>query len=329
TLSSGAGRLRLTNYGATVLELSVPDRHGTLADVVLGLPSVDHYFAEHPFVGCVVGRMANRVAEGAFSLEDTSYRLARNDGDHHLHGGWRGFHKRVWGAEPIEAPEEPAVRFRYVSPDGEEGYPGNLDVLVTYRLTRSGDLHVEMEATTDRTTLVNLAQHNYWNLGGPESADIRDHELTLFASRYTPGAPVVPTGRVEAVAETPFDFTRGKRLGDDLLTVGAQPPGFDHNFVVDGVPGTLRPVARLVHPQSGRVLWLESDQPGVQLYTGNFLNGLPGKGRIYERYAGVCLETQAFPNAINVPGWREQVILRPGQRYRHRMACRFSTMAAA
>lgn len=337
TLSSGGVLLRVSNYGASVLELHVPDRHGTLADVVLGLPGIDRYFGEHPFVGCVVGRVANRIADGAFTLEGTPYRLARNDGSHHLHGGRRGFDKVVWAAEPIDAPEGPAVRFRYASPDGDEGYPGNLEALVTYRLTRSGELQVDMEATTDRTTLVNLAQHNYWNLAGPDASDIRDHELTLFASHYTPGAPVVPTGRIEAVAETPFDFTWGKRLGDDLLSVGGQPPGFDHNFVVDGrsceprsqgEPGTLRPVARLVHPSSGRVLWLESDQPGVQLYTGNFLYGLPGKGQRYGRYAGVCLETQAFPNAINVPDWREQVILRPGQRYRHRMVCRFSTLAA-
>lgn len=325
TLQAGATRLRLLSYGATVLELHVPDRRGEPADVVLGLVSVDRYFEEHPFLGCVVGRVANRIAGGAFDLGGMGHRLVQNDGPDHLHGGRRGFDKVVWAAEPTGAAEGPAVTLRYSSPDGDEGYPGKLEAEVTYGLTASGDFHVTMEATADRTTLVNLAQHNYWNLAGSEAADILDHELTLFAGRYTPGAPVVPHGRIEPVAGTPFDFTRGKRLGEDLLAAGGQPPGFDHNFVVDGEPGTLRPVARLVHPPSGRVLWLESDQPGVQLYTGNFLEALPGKGRAYGRYAGVCLETQAFPNAINVPAWADQVVLQAGARYRHRMVCRFST----
>jgi aldose 1-epimerase len=194
-----------------------------------------------------------------------------------------------------------------------------------YTLTNQDELRVEMRATTDRTTLVNMAHHSYWNLAGHDSGTILDHELTLYADRYTPGTPMVPDGRVLAVAATPFDFTTARRIGRDISAAGGNPTGYDHNFVVSGEPDQLRPVARLRDPRSGRVMDVTADQPGVQFYTGNFLDGShQGKGATYVQYAGLCLETQAFPNAINVPAWQDQVILEPGQPYRHVMVHAFS-----
>ncbi|HEY3496893.1 MAG TPA: aldose epimerase family protein, partial [Polyangiaceae bacterium] len=217
------------------------------------------------------------------------------------------------------------LRFRYVSKDGEEGYPGTVTAQTTYTLTNQNELRVEMVATTDKTTLVNMAHHSYWNLGGHASGTIEDHELSLQATEYTPGDPMVPTGQVRKVAGTPFDFTSAKPVGKDLAKTGGNPVGYDHNFVVSGEAHRLRPVARLKDPKSGRVLTLEADQPGVQFYSGNFLDGsLTGKGAKYVKHAGLCLETQKFPNSINVPAWQNEVILEPGQTYKHLMIHRFS-----
>jgi len=319
---------KITNYGAILTELHVPDRNGTLADIVLGYESLDGYLARHPYFGAIVGRVANRIANAAFTLEGTRYALAANDRPHHLHGGTRGWDKVVWAAAMADTPAGPALELTYASADGEEGYPGTVMAKVVYTLTNADELKVEMEATTDRTTLVNLAHHSYWNLGGQGSGTILDHELTLFAAAYTPGTPMVPDGRVEPVAGTPFDFTTAKPVGRDLARTGLSPAGYDHNFVVDGDPNRLRPVARVKDPKSGRVMAVSADRPGVQFYTGNFLDGsAKGKGATYGRHAGLCLETQAFPNAMNVPEWRDQVTLRPDQPYRHVMIHAFSTVA--
>jgi aldose 1-epimerase len=318
---------KITNYGAIVTELHVPDKAGTLADIVLGFDTLDGYLKGSPYFGAIVGRVANRIRNAEFTLEDKHYVLDANDKPHHLHGGKKGWDKVVWTAKPVDTAEGPALELTYVSKNGEEGYPGNVSARTVYTLTNNNELRVEMQATTDETTLVNMAHHSYWNLGGHDSGTIRDHELTLYADQYTPGSPMVPYGDIKPVKGTPFDFTRSKAIGRDLEAAGGKPIGFDHNFVVNGDADAMRPVARLRDPKSGRVLTLEADQPGVQFYSGNFLDGsITGKGgAVYGQYTGVCLETQKFPNAINVPAWKDQVILRPGQTYKHTMVHRFTT----
>jgi aldose 1-epimerase len=316
---------RITNYGAIVTELHVPDKAGRLADIVLGFEKLDGYVKGHPYFGAIVGRVANRIMNAGFTLEGRSYQLEANDKPHHLHGGRKGWDKAVWSARALDTADGQALELTYVSRDGEEGYPGTVTARAVYTLTNADELKVEMQATTDTTTLVNLAHHSYWNLGGHNSGTILDHELTLNADQYTPGTPMVPDGRIFPVKGTPFDFTTAKRIGAELKQAGGTPIGYDHNFVVNGEPNQLRPVARLKDPKSGRVMTLSADQPGVQFYTGNFLDGSTrGKGTSYVQYAGLCLETQKFPNAINVPAWRDQVILRPGQVYRHVMVHAFS-----
>jgi len=318
---------RVTTYGATLVGLEAPDRDGKLADVVLGFDDLEGYRAGGQYFGCTVGRVANRIRNGAFELEGRRYPVATNNGAHHLHGGAKGWDKVVWTAEAMDTAEGPALRLAYVSPHGEEGYPGTVAVTCLYTLTWKNELRVAMRATTDAVTLINLAHHSYWNLGGHDAGPITDHELTLFAQAYTPGDPLVPTGEVAEVSGTPFDFTTPKPIGRDVAAAGGDPVGYDHNFVVDGEPRALRPVARLADPRSGRVLTLEADQPGVQFYSGNYLDGsVRGKGgKAYPHRGGVCLETQAFPNAINVPAWRDQVIVRPDTPYQHLMVHRFTT----
>ena len=316
---------RITNYGATLTELHVPDRAGAFADVVLGFEDLDGYRKGTAYFGAIVGRVANRIMNAGFELEGQRYSLAANDRPHHLHGGRTGWDKVVWNARPIDTADGPALELTYVSKDGEEGYPGTVTAKTVYTLTNKNELKIEMEATTDKTTLVNMAHHSYWNLGGHNSGTILDHELMLNADHYTPGTPMVPDGRVVPVKGTPFDFTTAKSVGRDLNQTGGKPIGYDHNFVVNGAPNQLRPVARLKDPKSGRVMTVAADQPGVQFYTGNFLDGsAKGKGATYVQHAALCLETQKFPNAINVPAWRDQVILRPGQTYRHLMIHTFT-----
>jgi aldose 1-epimerase len=318
--------LKATNYGATVTELFVPDRQGKLADVVLGFDNLAGYETGGAFFGATVGRVANRIRGAKFLLDGKTIQLVASDPPHSLHGGKKGWDKVVWSAETLESPEGPAVVFTYVSKDGEEGYPGSVTARTTYTLTHQNEFKVVMEATTDKPTLVNMAHHSYWNLAGFAAGTILEHELTLFADNYTPGDPIVPTGAVKPVKGTPYDFTTAKAVGRDLSATGSKPPGYDNNWLVNGDPHALRPVARLRDPKSGRVLTLEADQPGVQLYTGNYLDGkTPSKGgRSPAQYGALCLETQKVPNSINVPAWKNEVILRPGQAYKHVMIHRFS-----
>jgi aldose 1-epimerase len=323
--------LEVTNYGATVTSLHVPDRFGRLADVVLGFDDLESYLRHDAYFGAIVGRVANRIRDGVFQLEGKRYELAINDPPHHLHGGRKGWSHQLWAAAPHDSARGPSLELRYTSPDGDEGYPGRVEASVQYTLTHENALIVEMRARTDRTTIVNMAHHSYWNLAGCNPAgqaapNALDHELSLDAEFYTPGDPIVPVGDLARVANTPFDFRGPKLVGRDLAQLGNEPLGYDHNWVVNGVPGALRRVARLRHPASGRTLALEADAPGVQFYSGNYLNGsLVGKGgRRYQKHAGVCLETQAFPNSVNVPEWEGQVILTPEREYSHVMVHRFS-----
>jgi aldose 1-epimerase len=315
--------VKITNYGAIVTEVHVPDRSGQLADVVLGFDEVDSYVKKSPYFGAIVGRVANRIKNATFVLDGKTIHLNPNNPPNHLHGGTRGWDKRLWKAAPKQRPDGPSLKLTYVSPDGEESYPGTVSASVTYTLTNDNALRVEMRATTDRPTLVNMAHHSYWNLAG--GGTILDHQLTIPADTFTPGDPIVPDGTIKAVKGTPFDFTSAKPIGRDLEAAGGKPIGFDHNWIVNGDPHRLRVVARLKDPRSGRVMTLSADQPGLQFYSGNYLDGSNrGKGVAQVQHAGLCLESQKFPNAINVPGWRDQVILRPGQVYRHTMIHQFT-----
>ncbi len=322
--------LKVTNYGTIITELHVPDKAGKLADIVLGYESLEQYVKASPYFGATAGRIANRIKNAQFQLEGKTYKLAANNGPHSLHGGVKGWDKVVWDAETSEPESGPEIKFSYLSKDGEEGFPGNVKATVTYALTNKNELVVKMEAVTDKTTIVNMAHHTYWNLAGHAAGSIADHELTLFADEYTPSAPVpnadpVPDGKVKPVKGTFYDFTVAKTIGKDLQAVGGKPIGFDDNWIVRGEPATLRPAARVKDPKSGRVLSLDADQPGVQFYSGKFLDGSnKGKGATYQQYNGFCLETQKFPNAISVPAWKDQVILKPGQTYKHTMVHRFS-----
>ena len=328
TLTNDRGLIaRISTYGAIVVELHVPDRDGRLADVALGFDALDDYVRWPLYFGATVGRVGNRIADAAFELDGRRYDLFANHGRHHLHGGRRGWDKRVWSAVATETPEGPSLRLTLESPDGEEGYPGTVKATTRYTLTAANELAIEMTATTDVTTSVNMVHHTYFNLRGTDG-DVLDHDLQLFADAYTPGMP--PDGRVVPTRATPFDFTTPKPIGRDAAAAGSPgggaPAGYDSNWIVTGDPAALRPVARLVEPESGRVLSLRANQPGVQFYSGVFLDGSThGKGRAHTLSSGLCLEPQAFPNAINVPGWRDQVTLQPGQTYRHEAIFGFTT----
>ena len=331
TLTNKNGlQMKVSNYGTIITELHVPDKAGKLADIVLGYNTVDEYVKATPYFGATVGRIANRIKGAEFKLDGKSYKLAANNGPHNLHGGKKGWDKVIWDAETAETPDGPEIRFKYTSKDGEEGFPGTVLASVVYALNNKNELVVTMGATTDKPTIVNMAHHTYWNLGGQGSGSIKDHELTIFADQFTPSAPVangdpVPDGSVKPVKGTPYDFTKAKTIGKDLEAVGGKPIGFDHNWIVNGDLNKLRPNAKVKDPKSGRVLTLEADQPGLQFYSGKFLDGSnKGKGSTYNQYDGFCLETQKYPNAINVPAWKDQVILKPGQTYKHVMVHRFS-----
>jgi aldose 1-epimerase len=327
TLRNGRGIVaRVTNLGAALTELHVGDRHGRMADVVLGFDSVEGYVETRRFFGATVGRNANRIDRGRFALGGRQYSLACNDPPHHLHGGACGWDKVIWDAVDGGGTAGTAITFRHASMDGEEGYPGAVHAQVRYALVRDDELVIRMSARCSAPTLVNMAHHSYWNLAGHCHGSALDHELLLHADEFTPGAPIVPDGRIHPVAGTPFDFTRMKRIGLEIDSVGPGPAGYDHNFVVRGRPGKLRSVARLRDPASGRTLTLSANQPGVHFYSGNMLDGsIVGKGgAVYGHRSGVCLETQCCPNAINVPAWRDQVVLEPGMGYEHAMVHRFS-----
>jgi aldose 1-epimerase len=325
TLTNAKGAFaKITNYGAIITDLQMPDKTGKLGSVVLGLDDVDTYVKKSPYFGATAGRVANRIKDATFMLDGKQYKLNANDPPHHLHGGKKGWDKVIWDAEPKETKDGPSLKLTHVSKDGEENYPGTVTATTLYTLTNDNELRVDMSATTDKPTLINMAHHSYWNLAG--GGTILDHELTIPADSYTPGEGLVPTGTVKPVKGTPFDFTTAKPIGKDVKAAGGKPVGYDHNWVVNGEPHQLRVVAKLKDPKSGRVMTISADQPGLQFYSGNFLDGTTkGKGVTHEHWGGLCLESQKFPNSINVPAWRDQVILKPGQTYKHTMGHKVTT----
>ena len=329
---TGAGGMvaRISDYGATLTELWVPDRTGALGDVVLGFDSLRPYLETTYYLGATMGRVANRIANARFTLDGHGYVLAANRPPHHLHGGVRGFDKRLWRARVLG---DSSVAFTYTSPNGEEGYPGTVRVTITYTLTPRNALRVDFAATTNRATPINLTNHTFFNLGDAGTATILDHVLTLRASRYTAvDASLIPTGVIAPVAGTPLDFTRPRRIGDRIDELRAVANGYDHNFVLDGAPrtGALALAARVEEPRSGRVLEIHTTEPGMQLFTGNRFDGaLTGVGgRVLVRHAGIALETQHFPDSINHPEF-PSVVLRPGKPFRSTTIYGFSTADAS
>ena len=316
---------KITNYGTIITELHVPDRRGQLGNIVLGFDNLKQYLGGNPsYLGCTAGRVANRTAKGRFRLDGKKHQLAVNNGPHHLHGGVTGFDKVVWAAEILPG-KEAAVAFTYLSPDGEEGYPGNLAVAVVMTLTNRDELRIDYTATTDRATPVNLTNHSYFNLAG--GGNVLGHELKIAAKAYTPvDATSIPTGKLAPVAGTAFDFTRTKPIGRDFARLTERPIGYDHNFVLNGGGQRLSPCATVYEPTTGRVMEVLTTEPGVQFYTGNWLDGTqcgPG-GLYYTQHSGLCLETQHFPDSLNHPKF-PSVILRPGQTYLQTTIHKFST----
>lgn len=326
---------KVMSYGGTIVSLKTPDRAGKLEDVVLGFDDLEGYLKTKSYFGALIGRYANRIARGRFTLDGVEYQLATNDGANHLHGGVRGFDKVVWNVRPLNAHHGSALEITYFSRDGEEGYPGNLSLRVVYALNDENELKVDYSATTDRDTVVNLTQHSYFNLAGAGSRDILDHMLWIDADHFTPtDATSIPTGELRDVRGTPFDFTRptsiGARIDDDdeqLKFAG----GYDHNFVLNApargnrVPDSLRLAARVSEPTTGRLMEVWTTEPGLQLYSGNFLDGSEvGKGcKTYKHRYGFCLETQHFPDSPNEPGF-PSTVLRKGELYRTTTVYKFS-----
>jgi len=316
--------LKIINYGGIIVAINVPDRNGKSGDIVLGHDSLEGYLHRSRYFGALVGRYANRIAHGRFALNEDTYELATNNGPNHLHGGLRGFDKVVWNAG---ASDNDGLRLTYFSRDGEEGYPGNLSVTVTYSLTDANELRIEYSATTDQDTIINLSNHSYFNLA--TTGTVLDHEVTIQADAFTPiDKTLIPTGELRAVAGTPMDFNAPTKIGarieaddEQLRNAG----GYDHNFVFRAGDEDLRAVAEVHESQTGRVLTVATTQPGMQFYSGNFLNGsIVGKnGRAYIKHSGFCLETQHFPDSPNHPNF-PSTVLRPGEQYHHVTIFKFS-----
>jgi len=331
TMTNKAGMVvQIINYGADITSLRVPDKGGKIEDVVLGYDSPQGYVDGTTYFGAVVGRYGNRIAKGRFQLDGKEYQLTVNDGENHLHGGKIGFNKVLWDAKVLNDTGEPALQLQYVSRDGEEGYPGTVTLKVTYTLTEKNELRVDYEGTTDKPTILNPTQHSYFNLSGSFTNTILDHQLMIEADGITPvDKGLIPTGQIMSVANTPFDFRNSTAIGsriddpDPQLILGH---GYDHNWVLRNGAGKIRKAAELYEPKSGRVLTVFTDQPGLQFYTGNFIDGsAKGKdGIAYQRRTGLCLETQAFPDTPNKPQF-PSATLRPGQIYHQTTIFQFST----
>ncbi|MDR8393134.1 galactose mutarotase [Aliifodinibius sp. S!AR15-10] len=317
--NSNNAEVDIINYGGIVTAIRVPDADGNVENVVLGFDSLDKYLSGHPYFGALIGRYGNRIAGGEFTLDGTTYELATNDGNNHLHGGEQGFDKRLWDAEIADG----SLKLSYLSEDGEEGYPGNLQVEVTYTLTDENELKIDYHATTDKATPVNLTNHSYFNLSGDPSTQILDHMLTLSADLYTPvNDELIPTGEIAPVEGTPFDFTEPHAIGSRIEQVEG---GYDHNFVLNGPQDSLRSVATVYDPETQREMQVFTMEPGIQFYTGNFLDGsLQGPdGTSFVQHAAFCLETQHYPNSPNESAF-PSTILQPDETYQTTTIYKFS-----
>lgn len=330
TLTNSHGvEIKAMNYGGIILSIKVPDRKGQLGDIVLGHETMEGYVPNPPYLGAIVGRYANRIAGGTFTLDGKAYDLPKNDGPNTLHGGVdKTFNKVVWDGEVLKG--KMGVAFTYLSKDGEEGFPGNVKVKVTYTLTDANELVIDYEATTDKATPINLSQHSYFNLAGEGTSDILNHEIMINADRFTPvDKNLIPTGELRPVKGTPFDFTTSTKVGariEDTYDQMVLGHGYDHNWVINRKGAGLVLAARVYEPTSGRVLEVSTTQPGVQFYTGNFLDGtVTGKeGHVYKRRYGLCLETQHFPDSPNHPDF-PSTILKPGETFKSKTVFKFST----
>ena len=325
TLRNAKGALaKVITYGATLTELWMPDKSGKNADIVLGFDNIAGYLTDHPYFGATVGRYANRIARGQFQLDGRTYSLFINNGPNSLHGGKAGFNRKVWKAEPVGLAHGAAVRFTYVSEDGEEGYPGTLTVHVTYELSDENELKISYAAATDKPTVINLTNHSYFNLSGAGSGDVLKDVLQLDADRYTPvDSTLIPTGELKSVEGTPFDFRKPTAIGERYAQVPGT-GGYDHNFVLNGEAGTLRKSGELYDPISGRLMELRTTEPGVQIYMAIGLDGsIKGIGGAYQKFGALCLETQHFPDSPNHPSF-PATLLRPGNDYQSETIYKFS-----
>jgi len=327
TLTNKNGlRAKIMDYGAILVELSVPDRDGKLADIALGFDELDSYIERNPMFGSTVGRYANRIANATFTLDGVEYKLTANAGKNHIHGGQKKrFDKVMWKGQEFRNEQGVGVRFIYLSKDGDEGFPGNLACTVTYTLTNNDELKISYEAATDKPTIVNLTNHSYFNLAGAGNGDVLGHEIIINADRYTPaGEGLIPTGEIRSVEGTPLDFTQPRTIGARIGEL-TETRGYDHNYVLNNWDGSLKLAARVYEPTSGRVMEVYTTEPGMQFYTANGLKGVKGKaGKVYDKHHGFCLETQHFPDSPNKPNF-PSVVLRPGQTYRSETRFKLST----
>ena len=321
-------RVQIMTYGGTVVSLQVPDRDGMLGDIVLGYDNLDGYLKNSPYFGSIVGRYGNRIGKGLFTLDGKQYQLPKNNGENTLHGGMKGFDKVVWKATEVSSKDGSGLSLTYFSNDGEEGFPGNLSVKVIYTLTNNNELRIDYSAATDKATVVNLTHHSYFNLAG--EGDILQHELMINAEQFTPvDSGLIPTGELRKVKGTPMDFTKPTAIGaridqqDEQLTLGK---GYDHNWVLNNSSGKLSLAARVYEPRTGRVMEVSTTEPGLQFYSGNFLDGtITGKGgQVYKQRSGFCLETQHFPDSPNKPRF-PSTVLKPGQQYTSTTIYKFSS----
>ena len=325
TLTNAKGLVaKIITYGATLTDLYVPDRDGKLGDVVLGFDKLEGYLGEHPYFGATVGRVANRIAKGKFTLDGVDYTLAVNNGPNSLHGGLKGFNRVVWKAESLAGGDGAAVKFTYLSKDGEEGYPGNLTVTVVYTLTDKNELKIDYTATADKATLVNLTNHSYFNLAG--SGDILGHIMMLAAKKYTPvDDTLIPTGKLEKVKGTPMDFRKPTRIGEHIGELTNKPSGYDHNYALDSGGKSMALAVRVQEPKTGRVMEVYTTEPGIQFYTGNFLDGtIKGKGGVvYQKHYGFCVEADHYPDAIHHKKF-PSIVLRPSETFHQTTVHKFS-----